>query len=695
MPQNFFEGATVTITDPEGAAPGSKMTQKKFFGNRPYSGPAVVEFLRGDDQTVFETKNVTIKSGKLTAPVMQVMPAVKPTEASYDVRVTCKYKNQTKLMLFCTIWPKQVKVLFQDPGKQPAKSFAFFLKQKGVEDQDLVSGTDGKSTIDLLVRGPYSLEPKNKFKVQKDEQVTPSQFRDHKITVETVITARFLSPDITKDIYLDDPDASPAKKQWINLKSKEAEHAIDSGCDAKGHTVVFAVTADPPEEGQPGDKIYFEINFGKESKRNDPPPKLLDGWGGNELTVLEKKTTGYVILAPVGDAMTGYFEVDLGEAGGDTCEVKIGGTAAVGDAELKLINWRKIYAQVTRTAGLAKPSLVPAQDCFKKVQIDLEDAPADEVIIPDDEVPDGGIVDGSHIRKGAPAQCLVVGDHNVEFFQAKLNARFQASNLPVAHLIYCDIQVDAYNPDYTNTYRIRGKSKDQTQSLRKFPGDTDLTPGVKISAKKINGSALFFPIDLFDGENAVKSCTWTEVGGGGNSGSIPEVDYMIDPVNNGNYLHVRLPDAAKGLSDGGADIKVTVKVAYALGWYAGWCTSGDRHNVVRVGRPDQDVCHTIVHEVGHAIFQAAVAPAAFPGLPAPPHERYYTNNRGHLGPHCADGVDQATYEDESIPLDTVAAQNKCTCVMFGAAAAVTIQNLSFCDKCVPYVRAAVIKTVST
>jgi hypothetical protein len=192
----------------------------------------------------------------------------------------------------------------------------------------------------------------------------------------------------------------------------------------------------------------------------------------------------------------------------------------------------------------------------------------------------------------------------------------------------------------------------------------------------------------------VKACSWEEVGGSG-TGDILESDYKIDHPNHGNTFYVRLPQAAKLLSDGGATIKISFQVAYAAGWFTGWCTKDDRHLVIKLGRSDEEVCQTILHEVGHAISQSAVSGGPYPGL-TPPHDRFYTNDRGHFGPHCGEGIDDTYFKNASNRMDTAYASGKCKCVMYGGAVpSRTSEIINFCAKCVPFAKAAPITSMST
>ncbi|HEU0124302.1 MAG TPA: hypothetical protein VFQ91_27475 [Bryobacteraceae bacterium] len=683
MPDSFFEDATITISE--------NLTRKKFRRTKPYSGPAKINFFKGDEASPFHTATVEVVDGNLNKAFKHKMPAVEKKEEFYALRATCEYKKISKPLLTAMIWPKTTQVLFQDQGKQPMKAFNFLVKQQGEPDQRLATDGQGKCTVTLMARAPYSIVPDGKFKLLSDEQATAGQFRDHKITVETVITAKFSAPDITKSYYVADPDAAPAKKQWINLPSKEKDHDVGSGCEAQGKSIVFAVTADPPEDGQVGDKVYFEVTFGRESKRKDPLPCLRAEFPVSDKKVVENKATGYVILSPLGDNPTGYFEVDLGIAGGDTCTVKIGGTPAVADAEMKLINWRKLYGQVTKAAGMTVPALGPVTAAFKKVFVDFEESKADEVVLQESALPSGAMVENSIINGSGTNKILVIGDHNVDWFENKINPRFKKDSLPVIHLIYCAEQIDGDKTPFTGDATISKTDKIS------YPGGGK-TAGIVIEGNSGSGddSGYIYPKDLRDNSSGVKSVTWEEQGGTGANGTITDADYKFKYDSSvGNQLYIRLPAAAKSLSDNGSSIKISYEVAWAEGDNNGWCT--DRNvNVIALGRADVDICATIIHEIGHAINQTTPVgeKSLFPGL-KPPHKRWYDWGRGHSGNHCADGLDDKSYKNASFVMDDGKAAKVCSCVMFGSTGSRTNKLLDFCSHCKPFVHAAKIETIST
>lgn len=336
--------------------------------------------------------------------------------------------------------------------------------------------------------------------------------------------------------------------------------------------------------------------------------------------------------------------------------------------------WRKLYCQVTAIDGMSVPSLGDAQSAFELVYVDFEEDTAARVMLTEGTAPAGSIVDGSVIKSGYPAKSLVVGTHNVASFKPKFNAKFRTKNLPAAHIIFCHEQLDGAASPYDAVLPAVGA------------GDCTAASDIytyKLASSEAGEDALFFPKNFKDGSDAVSKCEWECVEDPLKKGSIAvsNLSFAADRTS----VSIQFPAEASLLLKGGKTMKLTVKIAYAEGWYNGWCTSGDRHNVIKTqGRSARGMCCTIVHECGHAINQAPKEAAPFPGLKAPPHGRYYTNSRGHLGPHCADGIDDTYYNNASNRMDTSHASAACTCIMYGSGSDARNANGKFCAKCKPY-----------
>jgi hypothetical protein len=343
--------------------------------------------------------------------------------------------------------------------------------------------------------------------------------------------------------------------------------------------------------------------------------------------------------------------------------------------------WRKLYCQVTALDGMTIPSLGVAQTTFENVFIDFEEDVDARVLVTEAAAPAGSIVDGAVISSAHPAKTLIVGDHNVAPFKAK----FRNNKNPTAHVIFCHEQLDANSGPYDVSWELVEADCLLSGSIYSLNVPRDWTG---------NGSALFFSKNLKSGANSIARCKWKCVEDVSKKGDIPQsqVTFAADRES----VTIPFPATASALLAAGRTIELKLQIAYAEGWFNGWCTSGDRHNVIKtVGRPEAGMCCTIVLECGHAINQSPQVSDPFPGVKAPPNKRYYTNDRGHLGPHCADGIDEAYYNNPANRMDTAHASGLCTCIMYGGGSDVRNANAKWCARCRPYVLGVSIAQVTT
>jgi len=600
------------------------------------------------------------------------LPKVADDEPNYCVRWTVDYKGteipQTEQWI---VWPAALKIVAKtDDGSKPFSNVPFDISQRSQTSQEAARSTyatNGEGVVDNIPLKPeaFSIALPRGFEDQKKD---PGKGRVREYHLKHTFEAEFVSPSA--------PTNPTEIKQWVNLDP-------DSKLPQNGHTVKVTVGA-KEMKGNRGDVIYIQAKFGMESKRSNPQPELK---GAADITSSTEGTaTVYKGKVTLGDkGAPASFTLELGVAGKDTCEVKIGATDACQDATIKFENRRKIYYQVTRPDSLAAPDMTLATNALKEVGIDIEEYTVDGATLPEN-TPANAWFDASMFESGKTGKALVIGTHNIGAFKGK----FRKLKSPALHVILCHHQLDADSEmDQTITF-------DANDKVKWPPGSGTDVPGWRMPASQTgNGNALFFPKDLRNGTDAVKGITWKCREDVSKSGSIPKDHIVIDQATHGNYVHIKLPDDAAALINSGKTLSVRVRVAYAEGWYNGWCTGTGRHNVVKAGRPDRDINGTIVHELGHALNQSANNASLFPGLTAPPHDRYYTNNRGHQGNHCANGIDEATYTDVSKKLDTSDAGGKCTCIMYGAGTDLRNSNIAFCSKCQPYAIAVEITEVST
>lgn len=335
MAKDIFEEQEITV-------------KVKLMRGTPQS-TAVKFTFKGDDQLLKEvpgTLNVGegAKSAVLASCTYKAdkVAADKPNYLlTYTVDAAGKnYSNDHELR----VWPKKLKlkaVEKEDPAK-PLKGFKFKVVQGDEEATprtQKVAGDEATAEVDLECGSGFTVEAVAPFEMTDAPTGT---LRDLTCKAEAKFIAEFVKP--TGELV----------KQYVNLTTGK------SGQDGKGNKVVVQVGVkgdrDPATKeklGAPGLFVFIEVDFDptrspvvKKSERNDPKTALLDGknLSGKQVVTADKKFKGKVELAAAGGI--GEFELELGKAGGDRCEIKIGGTSACSDAKLTIENWRKIYYEL-------------------------------------------------------------------------------------------------------------------------------------------------------------------------------------------------------------------------------------------------------------------------------------------------------------------------------------------------------------
>jgi len=317
---------------------------------KPYTGTIDLTYIKNgkDDKPLATEAGLSLTDGKLEHKYK--VPKVEPDEATYTLTVIAthgKNKESRSDVAEAEVWPKSVSIHTKTEKKPNEGKVPLALMQKDKASAQPITGDDGKITAELTEKTAYSVKSLSPYSIIKDE-VDPKKLRVHEITVERNIVAMFVLPDVTKPPYelSDAGKADGGHRQFVNLTTAK------EGQDALGNEVTFVVSANPKEDGRKDDPIYIQVTLGRESKRNTPKPELLAA-GVSDLknTANTGVYTGFVKLEA--DAGTAKFKVNLGLAGGDTCQVAIGGRKdTYTDATLSLVNWRKLFYELRYPAFL-------------------------------------------------------------------------------------------------------------------------------------------------------------------------------------------------------------------------------------------------------------------------------------------------------------------------------------------------------
>ncbi len=388
-------------------------------------------------------------------------------------------------------------------------------------------------------------------------------------------------------------------------------------------------------------KVFWKAVAGKDnSKRNDPTP----GW-------IDPKTKKPAALK---DGV-GEFESDvvdgkakasfcLGLAGGEEFTFEAGSSKGKKELEQKVVNWRRLWYQLTHHKDITPPSMATAVKQLEDVFIEWVAEPA---------------VKHSLAPKGE----VIVGRHNAEEYH-KLLATKHAGQC--AHIILCDYQYDGVRPGgghYT------AKSSEQFTSAKDTITVSDDAGKLKVLNPPLPKGAKL----LLDG-------TWSNASTG-KSGKLTDDPAKLDN-NTGlanwkdrDTFEVELPKNATPSAK--TPVTVALHTTAASGPWGGDGGTAP-HNLVVIN--GSDVIHTqvVLHELGHIINMVPIAGSykAPPGMKLSEHSLSYTG-MGGAGSHCSWEIDKTK--------STATRNVDGKCIMFHQLNYNC--KLVYCPDCAPFVKA--------
>ncbi len=395
-----------------------------------------------------------------------------------------------------TLWPRTLtlKVRHRDTD-QPLKGFVFKVLQPGGASVTGTTDATGAVVVTLPKPAPF------KVFAEAPSEITSWVDAEGRTREAKGVTA--FKAVIEKPAK---PATGSVIEQFVNLSS-----AAD-GQDAQGHLVKFEVKGEDP--AQAGDPVFVRVRFGRQSRRNSPLPAVTG------LTDMFVEADGFMVTGRVTlDAnKKASFSVELGIAGGDTCDVAVGGTRAARDETRSLKNWRKVFYQVTRPASMTTPSLALMTLSLAKVFIRYEKYKEVTFAEGDSGTPAGSWFDGADF--GLTGRAVNIGDHNKAFFHAK----FDDSKNPIGvHVLFCHAQFDGGSPAHKTTWTTTiapGTAKVA------FPG------GGSVYGLRKTLSGHVFPKAFQDGNDSVRNVTWDSLAASGpmagKTGAITAADVHVN-----------------------------------------------------------------------------------------------------------------------------------------------------------------------
>lgn len=648
MATDIFEGSTITFRG------------RILFGHKSAT-TATFKILRGG--TGFAEVSAPLKDGK--AEVAWLSPDVPDLDESYTLTFSMQIEDRVyPIAESYTLWPRWLHLTaLRAADDKPFPRFFAQVKQGAAAD--VVTDAKGEYRHFLKKPAPFTVSAEAPSEITAWVQ---DKGRRRVFKCVRRYKAEFVAPKKAAD--------GKDIEQLVNLTT------ADEGRDGKRSLVVVKVGAEGDTKRAPADRrgrkddvIFIKATFSRASKRNSPAPSVA-GALAIKHTPDGKEYTAQVKLGPDGAPAT--FKLELGLAGGDTCELKVGSTDAVADATIRFVNWRKLFYQITVPTGLAAPDMGPITGALDKVKVKYEkystvtlaeaDAPA---------APAGSWFDGPMVSSALSGRCLNVGDRNKGFF----HGRFVDTHAPIGvHVLLCHAQFDAG----VGQAQVAAASSDpieKTTAKITFPpvGGAQV-PGAVIDFNKATEPKRAVLKKAFqDGGNGVRNVKWRSLAATGpqkgKKGDVPDDHVDVDFVARKNKIAIKLPADAVAVIDAGAKVRVSCDIWYSLGPWGG--ESAKNKQLIRASEGGNAQANSIMsHELGHTMNQ--VVAGVPPGLAAADHDRKY-EGRGHQGPHCAEGVAAAVFAAGG-SLRGVAGS---TCVMFGALTAAN--RVDFCAKCSPFV----------
>jgi len=323
--QNKFEDEDLAIS--------GRITKGRFNKKKDVK---IVPIHDGVDKTPIDVK---IENDAITHTYK--LPKVPDGVASYRLTTAIEYAKfiggDRRLMdLDVTVWPRRLKLTAKNETGGNAQGVEFVVTELAVDRKAAATDASGLSNYTLFEKDAgFVIKATPPWEIL-ERKVAPGKLREIEFKVARRIKAKLVKP-------VPPGDASPIR-QYVNLAT------TDEGRDCKGSKITLEVggNGDPALVPVKGDKVFIKVTFCRTSERNDPEPMLLSTLAAKDVTKSKPDGTEYTGWVELGDAGAAVkFEVELGLAGGDTCEISVGGTkAAPTDQVITFLNWRRLFYEL-------------------------------------------------------------------------------------------------------------------------------------------------------------------------------------------------------------------------------------------------------------------------------------------------------------------------------------------------------------
>lgn len=416
-------------------------------------------------------------------------------------------------------------------------------------------------------------------------------------------------------------------KQYVNMKA---------GTPGNGQERLIEVEV---EGGADGAKIFWKATAAKEnSKRNSPKAGLKP----DEKGALSEFKAGVAEVETVVKGGKASCVLACGLAGGDKFTLEVGVEKGKATSTFIVVNWRRLYYQLTHHEDLVPPSMATAIKNLKDVFIEWDAEP---------------VAKHKLMTNGK----VIVGNHNAAKFHAFLKSDKKDQ---CAHIILCDKQYDGLSGGKNITLSKDADFTAVTQIITMGKPDKTLeapNPPVQEGAKLFlkgswsnakTGKSGTLTDDKTKVTDDIGLATWVD-----------EQDWQVDLPKNAD-------PSAKSI------VKVSLECTGASGPWGGDGGSAP-HNLIVIKKDDTLHTMCVMHELGHIMNMTPLAGSykAPPGLSLN-HKFAYTG-MGGSGSHCSFEIDKTK--------STATKNVDGKCIMFHQ----LNKNckLVFCTECAPFVKA--------
>ncbi|MCC7536348.1 MAG: hypothetical protein IT379_09050 [Deltaproteobacteria bacterium] len=633
------------------------------------------------------TKKVGSVAGKLeggtrkTATAKYAVRKCKDDEATYTLgyKLEVDGKEKSGFVQQVVVWARTVFVEAKDKSNAAVADCPFSVRQRNPRPK----GEERlESLIELKTDDQGKIEHRLAFAAPFYPKVlSPYYLVDGKVVIEPRKKTYTVAKGFKATLLF--PVEGDEHIQWVNLP-KDPAHP------SHGHKIKVVAAAEDPTQAAEDDTVFWKVTFtpigcGREA------PALRGVWlhgSGNSYT---GKTT-------LDGSKQSTLEIDLDHAGGDKCVVSVGGTPEANDAEVTIVNWRKLFYEMAT--------------------------------IPDMQLEDVTLDDGT-ASKGFPATLTDwfterLDKAFVKFVQVGL-VRFDESNGTMAPAIYPSEYVDRpagkkaliladWGPDFS------GFATNDKRTVKMSVCDyVMMKAGTYRMKPELDAATLEYDVFAELGERTFEKSMDYASDGGGVRCSISNAAWVALPDAKAHPNHpalkgtpkvakkgtitvsaatfewlswgkikIKLPPAAQALVGPSSATKCPIRVSFEIETARGFNGSaGGGEQTLVFSRPPEAVAATTCHELGHSMGQT-VYPSGGRKQKPPKGMAYpktipkgdkYDDSWGHTGSHCAHGLSTKDKKKSS----PSAFQG--SCLMFGAGGnEVPPARDAFCPECLKYVQ---------